>query len=143
MERKHQQKKSLTVEEIEQKLVAHKVQPTLQRIAICRYVLCEANHPTAEEVFEWSQKNLDKISQATVYNTLGALAEAGLLRTFKFPHSEKLIYDCNTEDHYHFFDEKSQRIMDIEAKSIHVDVNLPKKYKVNGMELLLKGEIKN
>lgn len=135
-------KKHLSVEEIEQRLLQHKVQPTLQRIAICRYVLCEADHPTAEQVFEWSQKNLDKISQATVYNTLGTLTEAGLLRTFKFPHSEKLIYDCNTEDHFHFFDEKTQMIVDIDSEAVKVDLELPKKYKVNGMDLILKGEIK-
>lgn len=143
MEKKNSHRKTMTVEEIERKLMAHKVQPTLQRIAICRYVLCEADHPTAEQVFEWSQKNLDKISQATVYNTLGVLTDSGLLRTFKFPHSEKLIYDCNTDDHFHFYDEKTDRIVDIESDSVHVELELPRKYKVTGMDLILKGEIKN
>lgn len=136
-------RKILSVQDIEQRLLEKKVQPTLQRIAICRYVLCEADHPTAEQVFEWAQGSLDKISQATVYNTLGTLTEAGLLRTFKFPHSEKVIYDCNTENHFHFFDEKSEKIFDIESDNIHVKFDLPKKYKVNGLDLILKGEIKN
>lgn len=136
-------KKNLSVQDIEKQLVEHKVQPTLQRIAICRYVLCEADHPTAEQVFEWAQKNMDKISQATVYNTLGTLTEAGLLRTFKFSHSEKVIYDCNTEDHFHFFDENTEKIFDIGHESVSVQLDLPKKYKVNGLDLILKGEIKN
>ena len=134
--------KQFSTEEIEKKLLAKGVQPTLQRISICRHVLCDADHPTAENVFEWAQKNLAKISQATVYNTLGTLSEAGLVRAFKFPHSEKMVYDCNTEDHFHFFDEKSGRLVDIEPESVQLTVRLPKKYKVRSMDVFLKGEIK-
>ena len=134
--------KQFSTEEIEKKLLEKGVQPTLQRIALCQYVLCSADHPTAEQVFEWAQKNLAKISQATVYNTLGVLTDSGLLRTFKFPHTEKLVYDCNTEDHFHFYDEKSGRVLDIESDSVKVSLDLPKKYKVKGMDIILKGEVK-
>jgi Fur family transcriptional regulator, iron response regulator len=134
--------KQYSTEEIEKKLLEKGVQPTLQRIALFRYVLCEADHPTADHVFEWAQKNLAKISQATVYNTLGVLTDSGLLKTFKFSHTEKLVYDCNTEDHFHFFDEKSGRVLDVEPSSVKVTVDLPKKYKVKGMDIILKGEIK-
>ncbi len=134
--------KQYSTDEIEQKLLDKGVQPTIQRIALCKYILCDADHPTAENVFEWAQKNLTKISQATVYNTLGTLVDSGLIRTFKFPHTEKLVYDCNTEDHFHFFDEKSERVLDIEPESIKVTIDLPKKYKVKGFDILFKGEIK-
>ena len=134
--------KQFTTEQIVQKLLEKGVQQTLQRIALCKYVLCDADHPTAEQVFEWAQKNMAKISQATVYNTLGVLADCGLVRTFKFPHSEKLVYYCNTEDHFHFVDEKSGRVLDVESDSVKVTFDLPKKYKIKGMDLVLKGEIK-
>ena len=134
--------KQFTTEQIVQKLLEKGVQPTLQRIALCKYVLCDADHPTAEQVFEWAQKNMAKISQATVYNTLGVLADSGLVRTFKFPHSEKLVYDCNIEDHFHFVDEKSGRVLDVESDSVKVTFDLPKKYKIKGMDIVLKGEIK-
>lgn len=134
--------KQFSTDEIEQKLLDKGVQPTIQRIALCKYILCDADHPTAENVFEWAQKNLTKISQATVYNTLGTLVDSGLIRTFKFPHTEKLVYDCNTEDHFHFFDEKSERVLDIEPELIKVTIDLPKKYKVKGFDILFKGEIK-
>lgn len=134
--------KQFSTAEIEKKLLDHGVQPTIQRIALCKYVLCDADHPTAEGVFEWAKMNLTKISQATVYNTLGVLADSGMIRTFKFPHTEKLVYDCNTDDHFHFFDEKSGRVLDIDPESIKVTIDLPKKYKVQGMDILFKGEIK-
>ncbi len=134
--------KQLSSQEIEQLLVAKGVQPTLQRLELCKYIMCDADHATAEDVFDWAQKNMAKISQATVYNTLGILTESGLVRTFKFPHSEKVVYDCNVEDHFHFFDEKSGRVLDIESNSVKVTLDLPKKFKIKGMDILLKGEIK-
>ena len=134
--------KQYSMSDIEKRLADHGVQPTLQRMALCQYVLCDADHPTAEDVFDWAQKNMAKISQETVYNTLGVLAEAGIVRTFKFPHSEKLVYDCNTEDHFHFFDEKSKKIFDVDSEAVKVDIELPKKFKVKSMDIVLKGEIK-
>lgn len=135
-------RKNYSSEEIEKKLIEKGVQPTLQRIALCQYILCVADHPTADEVFDWAQKNMAKISQATVYNTLGVLTDSGLIRAFKFPHTEKIVYDCNIEDHFHFFDEKSGRILDIEAESVKLNLDLPKKYKVNSIDIVFKGEIK-
>ena len=135
-------KECLNTEEIQAKLIAAGVQPTQQRIAICKYVLCEADHPTAEQVKEWAEKNLEKISQATVYNTLNTLVDAGLLRVFKFPHSEKVIYDNNTHDHYHFLDESSGNLYDIETKDLSVELQVPPKFVVSSMEIVLKGQIK-
>lgn len=133
----------ITNEDIENRLIEKGVQPTLQRIALCQYVLCEADHPTAEQVFEWAQTHLHKISQATVYNTLGTLTEVGLIRAFKFPFSEGVIYDCNTQDHFHFFDEKTGQLMDVDPSSVEVNLSLPKSFKVKSFDLVLKGEIKN
>ena len=132
----------LTSAEIENRLKAAGVQPTLQRISICRFVLCEADHPTAEEVHAWAEKNLAKISLATVYNTLGTLVEAGILKEFKFQHMDKVIYDDNIEDHFHFLDEKSGKLYDIHKDDVQLSVELAKKFKISGFDLLIKGETK-
>jgi Fur family iron response transcriptional regulator len=129
----------LSTQEIQEKLLAAGVQPTIQRIAICRYVLCEADHPRAEQVKEWADQNLDRISLATVYNTLNTLVEVGLLRAFKLPHSDKVIYDNNTHDHYHFLDEESGNLYDIEAKDVSVEMKVPGGFQVNSMEIVLRG----
>ena len=75
--------------EIEALLKGKGLQPTLQRVGICQFVLCEADHPTAEVVHAWAEQHLGKISLATVYNTLKSLVEVELLREYKFSHSEK------------------------------------------------------
>jgi Fur family iron response transcriptional regulator len=133
-------KACLSRNEIEERLKEKGVQPTLQRISICQYVLCEADHPTAENVHAWAEKNLAKISLATIYNTLKALVEAGLLREFRFPHSEKVIYDSNLEDHYHFLDEKTQKLFDIDADQIKLSADLEKSFKIKEFDILITGE---
>lgn len=133
----------LTSQEIEEKLIAAGVQPTLQRIAICKYVLCEADHPTADEVREWAEKNLDKISQATVYNTLGTLVDTGLLRALRLSHSDKVIYDDNVEEHHHFLDEETGRVYDLPIEHIELKAKLPKKFKARGYEIVVKGRIES
>jgi len=132
----------LTTQEIENRLKAAGVQPTLQRIAICQFVLCEADHPTADEVHTWAEDNLAKISLATVYNTLNALVMAGLLKEFKFQHQEKVIYDDNMEEHFHFLDEKSGQLYDVHKDNVTLSLDLEKKFKVSSFDLLIKGETK-
>jgi Fur family iron response transcriptional regulator len=131
----------MTPAEIEQRLLERNVQPTAQRIAICRYVLCEADHPTADDVKRWTDKNFPKLSLATVYNTLGTLVRAGLLREFRFPHSEKVVYDSNVDDHYHFLDEETGKLFDLGRE--HVDVRAhaaaPEGYRVDTIEVVVRG----
>ena len=133
----------MSKEQIEASLQKAGIQPTLQRMALARYMMCEADHPTAEDVKAWADTHMDKISQATVYNTLNTLVGAGLLRAFRFSHSEKVIYDCNVEDHFHFLDEKSGRVYDIHADDVQVKIEIPKKYKMKSIDLTIKGEIRN
>lgn len=135
-------KACISTEEIKHKLSEAGIQPTLQRIAICQYVLCEADHPTAEEVKDWAEKNLAQISQATVYNTLNTLVDAGLLRAFKLPHTDRVIYDCCTEDHFHFLDEKTGKLFDVAAEDIQINFKNGKKFKIKGFEVIIKGEVK-
>jgi Fe2+ or Zn2+ uptake regulation protein len=129
----------LTPQEIEARLKQAGVQATSQRISICQYVLCEGDHPTADDVFAWAEKTLPKISLATVYNTLKILVEARLLREYRFPHTDKVIYDNNLEDHHHFLDEKSGHLFDIELQNIDLKLNLPELYKMSSVDVLVKG----
>jgi Fe2+ or Zn2+ uptake regulation protein len=142
MDSKPMKKAHLSRSEIEAKLQSAGIQPTLQRLSLCRFVLCEADHPTAEEVMDWAGKNLDKISLATVYNTLNTLVEAKILRALRLPHSDKVIYDPNMDDHFHFLDEKSGKLYDVDSNEVNCSLKLPKKFKVKGMDIIFKGDIK-
>jgi Fur family iron response transcriptional regulator len=132
----------LTPSEIEGRLLEAGVQPTAQRIAICRYVLCQADHPTAEQVKDWADRNFPKLSLATVYNTLNLLVKAGLLKEFRFPHSEKVIYDNNISPHYHFLDEKTGELFDVDPQEVEISPRLKANFQVKNMELLLTGNVR-
>ncbi len=136
-------KKSYSLSEIAGKLSSVGVQPTLQRISLFHFLLCEANHPTAEDVHVWAEKNLAKISLATIYNTLNTLVEAKLLRSFRLSQSEKMIYDANIFDHHHFIDEKTGELFDISPEDMKFNFILQKKFKVNDFEVTFRGSIKN
>jgi Fur family iron response transcriptional regulator len=131
----------LSPQEIEIRLKEKGIQPTAQRIAICRYLLCEADHPTADEVKAWADRNLPKVSLATVYNTLGTLVEAGLLKELKLPHSDKVIYDDRVSDHHHFLDEATGRILDVSPEALEVKPKLGEGFEVSGVEVLIRGRV--
>jgi Fe2+ or Zn2+ uptake regulation protein len=135
----NQKNHCMSPQEIQAKLLAAGVNPTAQRIAICRFVLCEADHPTAEQVKDWADGNFPKMSLATVYNTLGILVQAGLLKELRLPHSECVLYDDNVSAHYHFLDEKTGELIDVPVDAIDVHPKLQKKFKIKGVEVLIRG----
>ena len=128
--------------EIEAALKAAGVSPTAQRIAICRYVLCEADHPTAEQVKSWVDENFPKMSLATVYNTLGILVKAGLLKEIRLPHLESAVYDNNVSKHFHFVDDRSGEIVDIDESEVKIDGRLDRKFQVREIEVVVRGRKK-
>ena len=130
----------LSPSEIENRLQAAGVNPTAQRIAICRYVLCEADHPTAEEVKAWVDKNFPKLSLTTVYNTLRTLVEVGLLQEFRFSHTDTSVYDCNISKHYHFVDIETGKITDIQPELVKIEGRLGGGLLPEDYELVIRGK---
>ena len=63
------------------KLIALGIRPSIQRVAIMKYLLSHHTHPTVEEVFVALKKQLPTVSRTTVYNTLRMLSEHGAART--------------------------------------------------------------
>ena len=59
------------------KLIALGIRPSIQRVAIMKYLATHHTHPTVEEVFIALKKQLPTVSRTTVYNTLRMLSEHG------------------------------------------------------------------
>ena len=129
----------LTPQQIEAALKRSGINPTAQRIAICRYVLCDADHPSAEDVKLWIDRNFPKMSLATVYNTLRILVEVGLLRELRLPHCESVLYDNNVSAHYHFLDEETGELLDVDPSAIRLDPGLDEDFQVRSVDVLLRG----
>jgi len=58
-------------------LSGYGIRPSMQRIAIMRYLLKNLTHPTADEVFESLRRQIPTLSKTTVYNTLKLFVENG------------------------------------------------------------------
>lgn len=130
-----------SAQEVDRQLKRAGIQPTAQRIAIYQYVLCTAYHPTVEQIKAWVDANFPKISLATVYNTLKILVNARLLKGIKFPHSDKVIYDNNITEHYHFLDEDTGELYDISTDQFEIHPKLDIKFQIAHTEILLRGTI--
>ena len=89
------------------------LRPTRQRVALADLLIGDGQHRhvTAESLFEAAKRNGDGVSLATVYNTLGAFCEAGLLQEVMVDGS-KSYFDTNTHDHPHFYWEGEGRLTD-------------------------------
>lgn len=94
-------------------LVGAALRPTRQRVALAELLVGDGlhRHVTAESLFESAKKNGDAVSLATVYNTLRAFCEAGVLQEITVDGS-KSYFDTNTHDHPHFFWEDESRLSD-------------------------------
>lgn len=63
------------------------------------------------------------VSLATVYNTLNQFTEVGLLREIAIE-GDRSYFDTNTSNHFHFFHDATNSLLDIDAKGVKV-VGLP------------------
>jgi Fe2+ or Zn2+ uptake regulation protein len=89
---------------------------TPQRIAIVRLFAEDESHPTAQALFERLRPTFPSMSFATVYNTLDALAEAGLSNTLRMGSAAR--FDPNTTPHHHTLCEICGAIRDVPAPAL-------------------------
>ena len=76
-------------------------------------------HITAAGLAEEARRHGERISQATIYNTLHQFVELGLLRQVVID-SRVTYFDTNTGDHHHFFHEDSGRLEDIARDDVRI-----------------------
>lgn len=101
------------------------LRPTRQRLTLASLLVGDGQHRhvTAESLFEAARNGSDKVSLATVYNTLRAFCAAGLLNEITVD-GTKSYFDTNTTEHPHFFWEDTGTLIDAATESMHI-TNLP------------------
>tara|TARA_Y100000992_G_C21096641_1_gene410574 strand:+ start:40 stop:456 length:417 start_codon:yes stop_codon:yes gene_type:complete len=125
-----------------EKLRKSGLRPTRQRIKICQ-VLFNADktfHFTISDLVKLIENEAnEKISLATVYNTIHAFEKKGYLKEIAI-NSSQTYFDTNTSNHHHFFDEKEKQLIDLEDKDvdpIKINKTIPGK-KIKSVEVLVK-----
>ena len=89
------------------------LRPTRQRLSLAALLVGdgEDRHVTAESLYALAAQSGEKVSLATVYNTLRAFCEAGLMNEVVVDGS-KSYFDTRTDDHPHFYWEDSAELTD-------------------------------
>jgi len=97
------------------------LRPTRQRVALARLLVGDGQHRhvTAESLFADVQTQGERVSLATVYNTLRAFCDAGLIQEVMVDGS-KSYFDTNTHDHPHFYWEGENRLSDAPADELEI-----------------------
>lgn len=97
-------------------LRARGLRMTPQRLAIVRVFAADGTHPTAQELYDRLKPTFPTMSFATVYNTLDALAQAGLSKTLRLGNAAR--FDPNTSAHHHAVCDRCGAIIDVPARDL-------------------------
>lgn len=97
------------------------LRPTRQRLALAALLVGdgEDRHVTAESLFALAETAGERVSLATVYNTLRAFCEAGLMNEVVVDGS-KSYFDTRMDDHPHFYWEDTGRLTDAPAEELRI-----------------------
>ena len=133
--------------EYTEKLRKSGLRPTKQRIKICEVLFNTDNtfHFTINDLVKMIKDSSDqKVSLATVYNTVHAFRKKGYLKEIAI-NSSQTYFDTNTTEHHHFFDEQQKELIDLEnedVQPIKIKKNIPGK-KIKSVELLVRLDTDN
>ena len=118
------------------------LRPTKQRVKICEVLFNREKtfHFTINDLVKKISEELnEKISLATIYNTVHAFEKKGYLKEISI-NSDKSYFDTNTSAHHHFYDEDTHELIDCDEndlESVNIKKNITGK-KINSVEVLIR-----
>ena len=123
------------------------LRPTRQRIKICEVLFNKERtfHFTINDLVKIIETEAnEKISLATVYNTVHAFEKKGYLKEIPI-NSNQSYFDTNVTDHHHFYDLAEKKLIDLEqgdVGAINIQKSIPGK-KIKSVEVLVKIDTDN
>lgn len=97
------------------------LRPTRQRLSLATLLVGDGKdrHVTAESLFAAAHNSGEKVSLATVYNTLKAFCDAGLMNEITVD-GTRSYFDTRMDDHPHFFWEEENRLSDAPPEELEI-----------------------
>ena len=123
------------------------LRPTKQRIKICEVLFNKETtfHFTINDLVEIIETEAnEKISLATIYNTIHAFEKKGYLKEIPID-SNQSYFDTNVTDHHHFYDISEKKLIDldeVDVGPINIQKSIPGK-KIKSVEVLVKLDTDN
>jgi len=98
---------------IKRSLTDSGLRSTPQRYAVMAFLMGQAGHPTAAEIFEAVNRVDPRSSRATIYNNLRDLVQAGLVREVT-TEGRAARFDAKDMRHYHFICDRCGNVEDVD-----------------------------
>ena len=121
-----------------QALAEKGLRPTPQRLAVYDYLLRHHTHPTADTIYRALLPRYPAFSRTTVYNSVKALCEAGLIRLVGIDPEEQR-FDGNPQNHGHFRCRGCGRILDFALPEDFLQNLCPSGCKTTVQDVFLHG----
>ena len=90
----------------------YKISPTRQRVEIAELLFQRPQHLSAEKILDGVTDAGNRVSRATVYNTMGLFSRKGVVREILIDR-ERVFYDSNTEVHQHLYNVDNGELTDV------------------------------
>ena len=131
-----------TSKEFVEKLRNSGLRPTKQRIKICEVLFNRSRtfHFSINDLITILQnQHNQKISLATVYNTVHAFQKKGYLKEINIG-NDMSYFDTNTQSHHHFYDNQTKELVDINSGDVQIKKNPtpPNGKKITDIEVTFK-----
>ena len=98
---------------IKRSLAGSRLRSTPQRYAVMAFLMEQAGHPTAVEIFEAVNRADPRSSRATIYNNLRDLVQAGLVREVAME-GRAARFDAKGILHHHFICDRCGDVEDVD-----------------------------
>jgi Fe2+ or Zn2+ uptake regulation protein len=108
------------MEELIKILQSKNIHPSHQRIKILEILEKNKDHMNVNMIYDELLKEIPTISKTTVYNTLSAFAEKGLVHCLTIT-PEEMRYDYKTKPHHHLLCTRCGRIIDVDVQCPYAD----------------------
>ena len=130
--------KTQTGDQLSERLANGGFRFTPQRRHVYDVLLARRDHPTAEEVFIRSKREMPDISMATVYNCLDALVQCGMVRQVQLERGATR-YCPNMTEHCHYYCAECGSVFDVPLPAHAASVPRPRGFRIDHYEIAVHG----
>ena len=125
--------------EIVSMLQHFKISPTRQRVEIAEFLFKRPQHLSAEKILDGVTGEGNRVSRATVYNTMGLFANKGVVREILIDR-ERVFYDSNTQAHQHLYNIDTGELTDVYDAEVDMvsEPELPEGMKIVDTDIVFK-----
>lgn len=128
----------VSYEDLSKELKNRNIRLSHQRLKVLEFLTNNRIHPTVDQIYSELHKDIPSLSKTTVYNSLNALVDAGLVKVITIEDNETR-YDADTDNHGHFKCESCGHIYDFEINMDIFDSKDLNNFKINNRDVYFKG----